>query len=53
MFLTNFAACSIDIEIGDRIAQIMFLKPEKVSFDKVKEFDDRTLRGTGGFGLLC
>ena len=53
MILTNFATCSIDIEIGDRIAEIMFLKPKKVSFHEVKEFDDRTLRGTGGFGLLC
>ena len=50
IILTNFAACSIDIKIGDRIAKIMFLKPEEVSFDEVEEFDDRTLRGTGGFG---
>ena len=50
MILTNFAACSIKIKIGDRIAQIMFLKPEEVSFDEVQEFDDITLRCTGGFG---
>ena len=42
IILTNFAACSIDIEIGDRIAEIMFLKPEKVSFDEVKEFEMAT-----------
>ena len=50
IILTNFAACSIDIKIGDRIAKIMFLKPEEVSFNEVEEFDDRTLKGTGGFG---
>ena len=50
MMLTNFAACSIEIKIGDKIAQIILLKPEEVSFDEVQESDDRTLRGTGGFG---
>ena len=50
MILTNFAACSIEVKIGDRIAQILFLNSEEVSFDEVQEFDDRTLRGTGGFG---
>ena len=51
MNLTNFAACSIDIKIGDRIVQTMFLKPEEVSFDEVEEFDDTFLRGTRGCGL--
>ena len=50
MILTNFAACSNEIKIGDRVAQIMLLKHEEVSFDEVQDFDDRTLRGTGGFG---
>ena len=50
MILTNFAACSIEIKTGDRVAQIMLLKNEEVSFAEVQDFDDRTLRGTGGFG---
>lgn len=28
----------------------MFLKPEEVYFEEVKEFDDRTVRSSGGFG---
>ena len=50
IILTNFAASDVDIKIGDKIAQIIFLKPEDVSFDEVEKFDDRTSRGTGGFG---
>ena len=50
IFLTNFAASNVEIEQNDRIAQIMFLKPEEVSFNEVEDFDDRTARGTGGFG---
>ena len=49
IILTNFAASKVDIRVGDRITQI-FLRPEEVSFDEVEEFDDRTARGTGGFG---
>ena len=50
IILTNFAACEVDVKIGDRIVQIMFLKPEEVSFEEVSEFTDRTVRGIGGFG---
>ena len=50
IILTNFAACEVDIKIGDRIAQMMFLRPEEVSFEEVSEFTDRTVRGIGGFG---
>lgn len=46
---TNFAACDVDIKIGDRISQIMLLKPEEVSFEEVSEFTDRTVRGISGF----
>ena len=49
IILTNFAASNVDIKIGDRIAQIMFLKPKDVSFDEVEDFNDRTARGVGGF----
>ena len=50
VILTNFAASNIEIKTKDRIAQIMFLKPEEVPFSLIEEFGDRTLRGAGGFG---
>ena len=50
IILTNFAASNVEIKNGDRIAQILFLRPEEVVFDEVAEFTDRTSRGTGGFG---
>ena len=50
VILTNFAASNIEIKTGDRIAQIMFFKPEEVSFGLIEEFGNRTLRGAGGFG---
>ena len=50
IILTNFAACDVDIKIGDRIAQIMFLRSKEISFEEVSEFADRTVRGIGGFG---
>jgi len=37
------------IEIGDRIAQLVFLPVVQVDFDEVDEFDDSD-RGAGGFG---
>ena len=33
---------SVDIEKGDRIAQIMFVKKEEVEIEEVNEFDDKT-----------
>ena len=39
----------MNIKVGDRIAQIMFLKREEVSFVEVAELG-KTARGTGGFG---
>ena len=42
IILTHFAASSVEIKNGDRIAQIMFLMPEKVVFEEVEEFTDRT-----------
>ena len=50
VILTNFSSWSVDIEKGDRIAQIMFLKKEEVEFEEVNEFDNRTVRDTKGFG---
>ncbi|MEH6502341.1 MAG: dUTP diphosphatase [Cycloclasticus sp.] len=37
------------IEIGDRIAQLVFVPVEQVGFELVKVFDD-SHRGEGGFG---
>ena len=48
--MTSFADDNIDIKTGDRIAQIMFVKYEEVSFELVEEFNDSTLRGSGCFG---
>ena len=50
VILMSFADHNIDIEKGDRIAQISFHKHEEVNFELVEEFDDRTLRSSGGFG---
>ena len=50
VILTNFAASNVEIKTGNRIAQIMFPKAEEVCFDEVDECDNRTVRGTGGFG---
>lgn len=50
IILTNFAACDVDIKIGDHIAQIMFLRSKEISFEEVSEFTDRTVGGIGGFG---
>ena len=49
VILTNLSSWSVDIEQGDRIAQIMFLKKEEVESEKVNEFDDKTARDTKGF----
>ena len=48
IILTNFGA--LNFEIKNRIAQVMFLRPQEVVFDEVEEFTDRTSQGTGGFG---
>ena len=39
----------IQIEPGDRIAQLVLMKVENVAFNEVKDLDD-TERGEGGFG---
>ena len=50
VILTNFSSWSVNIEKGDRIAQVMFIKREEVEFEEVDEFDDATVRGTKDFG---
>jgi dUTP pyrophosphatase len=37
------------IEIGDKIAQILFVKAEEVDFEETSELSS-TVRGTGGLG---
>ena len=48
--MTNFSSWNIDIEKGDRIARIIFLKKEEVNFVEINEFDDKTDRDMEGFG---
>ena len=50
VILTNFPSSDVNVKVGDRISQIMFLKTEEVSFVEVAELG-RTARGAGGFGL--
>ena len=45
-----FFLWNIEIKKGDRIAQIVFHKKEKVDFEEVNEFDDKTCQGSKGFG---
>ena len=49
VILTNFDSPDVVIKVGDRIAQIMFLKTEETSFQEVAELGS-TARGAGGFG---
>lgn len=49
VILTNFSALNVDVNIGDRIAQIMFVKPEPDTFEEVENFTDTTVRSTRGF----
>ena len=50
VILTNFSASDLNINLGDKIAQIMFIKPTPVFFEEVSDFSDNTVRGSGGFG---
>ena len=45
----NRSETDFEIQLGDRIAQLVFLPVAQVSFDVVTEFDDSN-RGTKGFG---
>ena len=50
VILTNFLSSNVDVKLGDRIAQIMFVKPVPVFFKEVEDFNDNTVRSTRGFG---
>lgn len=45
----NRGTTDFTIEVGDRIAQLMFIPVVQVDFEQVEEFDDSE-RGAGGFG---
>ena len=47
VILTNFDSSDVEIQIGDRIAQIMFLRTAEALFEEVVELNDITVRGFG------
>ena len=49
VILTNLSEITIEIETGDSIGQMLFLKKEEVKFVEVDE-PDETERGVKGFG---
>ena len=50
VILTNFSSSDVEVNIGDRIAQIMFVKPVPLYFKEVEDFCGTTVRGSKGFG---
>ncbi len=49
VILINLSAENVEIQDGERIAQLVFCKVEQVSLQEVKVLSD-TERGEGGFG---
>jgi len=49
VILANIGRNPADIQVGDRVAQLVFSKYEPVEFE-VKESLDETVRGESGFG---
>lgn len=49
VILVNLSNENVDIAPGDRIAQMVIAKYEKIEWDKVSSLDE-TERGDGGFG---
>lgn len=49
VLLINFSEVDFNIQNGDRIAQMVIAKHEKVDWEEV-EILSETLRGTGGYG---
>ena len=47
--LANISQSEVYVEFGERIAQLVFQKVEKVDFEVVKKLS-KTDRGSGGFG---
>jgi dUTP pyrophosphatase len=49
VLLINFSDTDFEINAGDRIAQMVVAKHEKVEWEQVEVLNE-TLRGTGGYG---
>ena len=49
VLLINFSDTDFEINVGDRIAQMVVAKHEKVEWEQVEELSE-TSRGTGGYG---
>lgn len=49
IILANFGNSAFEVKSGDRIAQAVFVKVEKITWDEVDILDD-TVRNLGGFG---
>ena len=50
VILSNLSEQTIEIETGDTIAQMFFLKKVDVDFEQVDRFDDETECNEKGFG---
>ena len=50
IIVTNLPQRTIEIEVGDRIAQIIFLMKQEINLIEDEEFDDKTYCDTKGFG---
>ena len=49
VILTDFSSENVIVGLGDKIAQIMFVRPQTVSFEEVSDFCDTIIRGSRGF----
>ena len=47
--LVNYSLQTVDLQVGDRVAQIVFLSVTQFPFISVDKLPETT-RGTGGFG---
>ena len=52
MLIVNHSEAVFTVRVGDRIAQVIFVKRIDANFEKVEKKDlSKTKRGEGGFGL--
>jgi dUTP pyrophosphatase len=50
IILVNLSTTPYTINPGDRIAQLVMAEVVKIEFSEVTEFNEKTERGSGGFG---
>ena len=50
VILTNSLSENVIVGLGEKTVQIMFVRPETVSFEEVSDCCDTTIRGSRGFG---